>query len=180
MDTNLAGVYLLILLVLLAGAGIVVFRQAFKTRRVEFKLAQLQKKLAKEPGTTQEHYELGGIYLNKKLYSQAIANFQKALKSAEQEEEEDQESIARIHNGLGYAYFTQEQYDLAIRQYKEALKLNPNYITALNNIGHAYERKNLTTQALEVYEQVLQSQPQNTTAKQRSESLRKRIQPSST
>ena len=76
---------------------------------------------------------------------------------------------------MGYGYFAQEQYDLAIRNYKEALRLNPNYVTALNNLGHAYERKSLTAQALETYEQVLQSEPQNSTAKRRAESLRKRV-----
>jgi tetratricopeptide (TPR) repeat protein len=172
MDNNLAVFYLAILLVLLGGTGFIIFRQVFKTRRLEGSLARLQKKLTKEKGTAQEYYELGSIYLNKKLYSQAIANFQKALKTAQ---EEGQENIDVIYNGLGFTYFAQEQYDLAIRNYKEALKLDPNYITALNNLGHAYERKNLTAQALETYEQVLQSEPQNSTAKRRAESLRKRV-----
>jgi tetratricopeptide (TPR) repeat protein len=175
MDKNLAAVYLLILLVLLGGTAFAIFRQVFKTRRVEGTLAQLQKKLSQaQQGTAEEHYELGGIYLDKKLYAQAIANFQKALKAAEQEEQ-NPENLAMIHNGLGYAYFAQEQYDLAIRNYKEALRLYPTYVVALNNIGHAYERKNLTTQALQAYEQVLESEPKNSTAKRRAESLRKRV-----
>lgn len=172
MDNNLAVVYLAILLVVLGGSGLTIFRQVFKTRRLESSLARLQKKLTQEKGTTQEYYELGGIYLNKKLYTQASANFQKALKAAQEEEEEN---TAVIYNGLGFAYFAQEQYDLAIRNYKEALRLDPNYITALNNLAHAYERKNLTAQALQAYEQVLQSEPKNSTAKRRAESLRRRV-----
>ncbi|WP_250122608.1 tetratricopeptide repeat protein [Chroococcidiopsis sp. CCMEE 29] len=172
MDSNLAVFYLSILLVLLCGVGITIFRQIFKTRKLETSLARLQNKLAKDKGTTQEHYELGSIYLNKKLYSQAISTLQKALKTAE---EEGEENIAPIYNALGYSYFAQEQYDLAIRQYKEALKQNSNYVTALNNLGHVYERKNLTAQALQTYEQVLESEPQNNTAKRRAESLRKRV-----
>jgi tetratricopeptide (TPR) repeat protein len=180
MDNNLAAVYLLILLIFLAGAAFGVFRQILKTRRIEGTLARLQKKLTKEKGTAQEYYQLGGIYLDKKLYAQAIATFQKALKAAEQEEAENSENIALIYNGLGFTYFAQDQYDLAIRNYKEALKLDPSYVTALNNLGHAYERKNLTAQALQVYEQALQSEPKNSTAQRRAESLRKRILPSST
>jgi len=172
MDSNLAVFYLSILLVLLCGVGITIFRQIFKTRKLETSLARLQNKLAKDKGTTQEHYELGSIYLNKKLYSQAISTLQKALKTAE---EEGEENIAPIYNALGYSYFAQEQYDLAIRQYKEALKQNSNYVTALNNLGHVYERKNLTSQALQTYEQVLESEPKNNTAKRRAESLRKRV-----
>lgn len=171
MDTNLAATYLAILLVLLSGAGFAIFRQVFKTRRLEGTFADLQKRLTKEKGTAQEYYELGSIYLKKKLYTQAIATLQKALKAAE----EEGENLAFIYNGLGFAYFAQEQYDLAIRNYKEALRLEPNYVTALNNLGHAYERKNLTAQAIETYEQVLQSESQNKTAKRRVESLRRRV-----
>jgi len=172
MDNTPAIVYLSILLALLLGAGFSIFRQILKTRKTENALSRLQKKLTKEKGTTQEHYELGAIYLDKKLYVQAIAELQKALKAAEQEGEE---KIAPIYNALGFAYSSQEQYDLAIRQYKEALKHHPNYITALNNLAHVYERKNLTAQALETYEQALQSEPNNNTAKRRAELMRKRL-----
>ncbi len=169
---NLPIVYLSILITVLLGSGVIVLRQVLKTRKTENALGRLQKKLNKEKGTVQENYELGSIYLEKKMYSQAIALFQKAIKAAEQEKEEN---IAPIYNGLGFAAFSQEQYDLAIRHYKEALKQNPNYIFALNNLGHAYEKKNLVAPALETYEQVLKSEPSNITAKRRAESIRKRL-----
>lgn len=172
MDTTLPVVYLLILVTLLSGLGWAILRQILKTRKSENALGRLQTKLASEKGTTQEYYELGSIYLDKKVYTQAIALFQKALKAAESEGEEN---IAPIYNGLGYAHFAQAQYDLAIRQYKEALKFQPNYVTALNNLAHAYERKKLLSQALETYEQALESDPRNHTAKRRAQSLRKRF-----
>lgn len=164
-------IYLSILLALLSATSFFILRQIFKTRKTENSLSRLQKKLTSDKGTTQEYYELGSIYLDKKVYAQAIEMFQKAIKAAEQ----DEENVAPIYNALGFAYFAQEQYDLAIRQYKEALKFAPNYTTVLNNLAHAYERKNLVTQALQAYEQVLQSEPKNTTAKRRSESLRRRL-----
>jgi tetratricopeptide (TPR) repeat protein len=172
MDNNLAVVYLSILLGLLGFTVVSVFRQIFKTRRMESNLSRLRNKLAKEKGTAQEYYELASIYSEKKVYSQAIALFQKALKAAE---EEGEENIAPIYNGLGYVYFAQEQYDLAIRNYKEALKLKPDYVTGLNNLAHAYERKKLTAQALEMYEETLKLQPNNATAKRRAESLRRLV-----
>jgi tetratricopeptide (TPR) repeat protein len=64
---------------------------------------------------------------------------------------------------------------MAIRQYKEAIKFKPDYVTALNNLGHAYERKKLTSPALEMYEEALKYEPNNDTAKRRSESLRRRL-----
>ncbi|UBF25339.1 tetratricopeptide repeat protein [Kovacikia minuta CCNUW1] len=174
MDTSFPVIYVSLLLGLLSISAVFLFRQILKTRRVEKALNKLQSKLNKEKGTPVEYYELGSIYLNKKLYSQAISLFQKALKLEDLPEEES----PPIYNALGYAYFAQEQYDLAIRQYKEALKIDPTYVTALNNIGHAYERKQLTTQALEAYEQALALDSNNTTAKRRSDSLRKRLVPS--
>ncbi len=174
MNTDLPILYIGLLLAILVAAGWAVLRQILQTRKIEGSLERLQSKLTKEKGTAQEYFELGSIYLTKRIYAQAIVQFKKALK----EDDISIEENALIYNALGFAYFSQEQYDLAIRQYKDSLKANPNYVTALNNIGHAYERKQLTTQALEAYEQVLILEPENSTAKRRAESLRKRFAPS--
>lgn len=172
MDQSLISIYLVILLVLLSATAIFIFRQVWKTRRVENSLSALQAKLSKEQGTTQEYFEMGSILLTKKLFVQATSLFQKALKAAEKEQEEN---VAPIYNALGYAYFAQEQYDMAIRNYKDAVKYNPGYVTALNNMGHAYEKKNLAKQALGAYEEVLKLEPKNVTANKRAGSLRKRV-----
>ena len=174
MESNFPIVYISLLLVLLIASGIFVVRQVLKTRRVESALSRLQSKLSKEKGTAEEYYELGSIMLDKKLLTQAIAQFQKAIKL----ETLTGQDLAAVYNALGYAYFVQEQYDIALRTYKEALKLVPDYVTALNNLGHAYERKQLSSQALEAYDQALTIEPTNATAKRRAESLRKRLVPS--
>src|SRR5919199_602165 len=135
MENSLPIIYLLVLLVLLGSAGWAVIRQVIKTRKVETALSRLESKLKKDRGTVQEYYELGSIYSDKKLFAQAIVLFQKALKAVDAEEEK----LAPVYNALGFAYFAQEQYDIAIRHYKEALKENPEYVTALNNLGHVYE-----------------------------------------
>jgi tetratricopeptide (TPR) repeat protein len=172
MDNNLALVYLSVLVGLLAFASVSIVRQVLKTRRVESSLSRLRNKLTKDKGTAQEYYELGSIYSEKKVYTQAIPLFQKALKAAA---EEGEENTAPIFNALGYAYFAQDQYDLAIRQYKEALKIKPDYVVAWNNLGHSYERKKLNSQALQAYEEALKFAPSNATAKRRAESLRRLV-----
>ena len=171
MPDYLPVIYLSVLLILLSFTAIFISRQIIKTRRIEATFSRLQNKLKKEKGTAKEYYELGSIYLEKKLFVQSISLFQKALKTKGVEPENQ----ALIHNALGYAYFAQEQYDLAIRNYKEALKLYSEYVTALNNLGNVYERKQLTAQALEAYEEALKYEPNNSTAKRRAESLRKRL-----
>ncbi|MGB7416600.1 MAG: tetratricopeptide repeat protein, partial [Thermosynechococcaceae cyanobacterium] len=118
------------------------------------------------------------IYLMKKLPGQAAEQFKKAIKIIEADEEIPAES-APVYNALGFALFNQDQFDMAIRQYKEALEHQPDYVTALNNLGHVYEKKNLMTQALESYEKSLEQDPKNSTATRRVKVLRRRLVPSS-
>ncbi|WP_017303789.1 tetratricopeptide repeat protein [Spirulina subsalsa] len=174
MDDILPIIYISTLLVLLAGVAVFLFQQIFRTRRQESRFSKLQRKLEQEQGTAEEYYELGSLYLDKKLFVQSVKLLQKALKSAEKEEIPT-ENAALIYNALGFAYFSQEQYDLAIRNYKEAIKLYPEYVIALNNLGNVYEKKKLVSPALEAYEASLQHDPKNAIAKRRAESLRKRV-----
>jgi tetratricopeptide (TPR) repeat protein len=168
MDDLLAISYLGTLVAILVVVAWLVLRQILKGRSLESVISKLQPKLQKEKGDPQEYYDLGSVYLRKKLYVKAISEFQKGIK-------EGGENIPEIYNAIGYAYFVQKQYDMAIKHYKEALELNPEYIFALNNLGHSYEQKNLVPQALEAYEKVLAIAPNNETAKRRANSLRKRV-----
>ncbi|TAF05363.1 MAG: hypothetical protein EAZ76_19040, partial [Nostocales cyanobacterium] len=81
MDNNLAIIYLSVFVVLLLFASVAVLRQIFKTRKLESSLSRLKNKLTQEKGTVQEYYELGSIYSEKKVFTQAISLFQKALKA---------------------------------------------------------------------------------------------------
>ena len=175
-NADLPLLYLSILLVLLAIAALLLFRQVFKTRRLESTFTKLQRKLGNEKGTAQEYYELGSIYLDKRLYAQSTTLFKKALKAKDME---GSENIALVCNALGFSYAAQDQFDMAIKQYKEALEQQPGYVTAWNNLGFAYEKKQLTAQAVEAYDEALKIEPKNSTAKRRSESLKKRLVPSS-
>jgi tetratricopeptide (TPR) repeat protein len=172
MNDFLPVIYLSVLVILLAIVAFFLFRQITKTRRIETTFSRLQNKLTKEKGTAKEYYELGSIYLDKKLFVQAIQLLQKGLKAEKNLEPENQ---ALIYNAIGFAYFSQEQYDLAIRNYKEAIKIFPEYTIALNNLGNVYEKKQLTAQALEAYENTLKYEANNSVAKKRVESLRKRL-----
>ncbi len=170
-DRDLLTIYLAAFLLLLSVAAFFVFRQILKTRKIEGALTRLERKLRTERGNVREYYELGSIYLEKKMFTQANAVLNKAIKA----DDVESLSMAPIYNALGYAYFGQEQYDMAIRQYKEAIKIEPTYVMAMNNLGHAYEQKKLTSPALDIYEQVLALEPKNETAKRRSDSLRRRL-----
>ncbi|WP_013322360.1 tetratricopeptide repeat protein [Gloeothece verrucosa] len=172
MDESLPVIYISVLVLLLSVTAIFLFRQIFKTRRLENTFSRLQKKLQKEKGTAKEYYELGSLYLDKKLYVQSVNLFQKALKA---DDDIETENKALIYNALGYTYYAQEQYELAIRNYKEAIKLYPEYVIALNNLANVYDKKQMAAKALETYEETLKVDPNNSLAKRRAESLRKRF-----
>jgi tetratricopeptide (TPR) repeat protein len=174
MEDTLPIVYVSGLLIFLLGLGVFVILQIIKTRKVENTFSKLQKKLQQDKGTAKEYYSLGSLYLDKKLYVQAVNLLQKALKTSEEEEVET-ENKALIYNALGFCYYCQEQLDLAIRNYKEALKLYPEYTIALNNLANVYERKQMVVKAVEIYEETLKYDPSNSVAKKRAESLRKRF-----
>jgi tetratricopeptide (TPR) repeat protein len=168
MDSLLAIAYLTTLVTILGVLGWLVARQIFKNRKLESVISDLQPKLEKAKGVPEEYYKLGSVYLSKKLYVKAISEFEKSIKSGG-------EDMAEVHNAIGYAYFAQQQFDLAIRKYKEAIAIQPEYVIAINNLGHVYEKKKLIPQALEAYQQALAIAPDNETAKRRADSLKKRI-----
>lgn len=167
-------VYVGTLLVLLAGVSIFLLRQVLQTRRTERALAELQTKLKENTATPRDYFELGSIYLSKKLYSQAGKMLERALRAKDL----GPENRALVLNALGFSYYAREQYDIATRQYKEAVKCDPTYTLAWNNLGKVYERKNLTVQALEAYEETLKVDPDDRDARRRLEALRKRVAPS--
>jgi tetratricopeptide (TPR) repeat protein len=171
LGSSLPLIYLTAFIILLAGSAVIVGQQVLKNRVLENDLGKLEKRVLADDCTSQEYYALASIYLDKSLFVQAIKLLQKALKDKSIEANE----FAPVHNALGYAYECQEQFDLAIRNYKEAIKQDPGYVTAMNNLGHAYEQKKLMSQALESYEQALALDPKNETADRRITSLRRRL-----
>ncbi|MEM6614310.1 MAG: tetratricopeptide repeat protein [Cyanobacteria bacterium P01_C01_bin.72] len=175
MNENLPIAYISALLVILTFAAVYILREVLRTRRQESTFSRLQEKLKQQKGTAEEYYELGSLYLDKKLFVQSLTLLKKALKADRDLPTENQ---ALIHNAMGYAYFAQEQYDIAIRQYKEALKLYPQYVIAFNNLGNVYEKKQMIVKAVETYKEALKHDPENKTAKQRLNSLEKRLVPS--
>jgi tetratricopeptide (TPR) repeat protein len=174
MKEQLPIVYISFLLIILAGTAIFLFQQIFQSRRLENKFSKLQKTIKAGNETSKDYYELGSLYLRKKLYVQAAQVLQKGLKLANKEEIEP-ENIALIYNALGFSYLSREQYDLAIRNYKEALKLYPEYAVANNNLANIYEKKTMDAKALETYRETLKYDPDNKIAKRRVESLQKRF-----
>jgi len=46
----------------------------------------------------------------------------------------------QVHNALGFAYFNMQRAELAVKNYRKAVELQPGYVTAWNNLGDAFEQ----------------------------------------
>lgn len=107
---------------------------------------------------------LGVVYRRTDAIKTALDYHQKALELAEQIEDPSnhiKRSINVALNGIGNLYQTLEQYDLAILQFKRALKLEEELGNKLGlainhqNIGHCLEEKGDLEGALENYRKSL-------------------------
>jgi tetratricopeptide (TPR) repeat protein len=74
----------------------------------------------------------------------------------------------------GLVYYSKGEYDCAIVDYTEALRLNPNYAEAYNNRGVAYAGKGYLDKAIADLTQALQIDPNRADVRQRLEWLRGR------
>jgi Flp pilus assembly protein TadD len=167
--------YLLGLIGLLAIAAVVVARQILNVRRDEVILSRLGG-TTKADGRSQEAaslYELASVQLRKRLYGQATDTLKAALRQSESEGCPP-EAVALMENAMGFALAAQNKYPAAIRHYRAALKAQPTYPVALNNLAFALEKQGKEEEARQSYNQVLALDPGNKTAVRRLKSLDRR------
>ena len=172
MDNIVPLLYLSILSISLLIVSFFIGRQIIARKQIEDALSLLQTRIRSNEANAQDYYELGSIYLSKKLFDQAILQFRYALQLWKTE---DLEGISNLYNTIGFTYAETEQYELAIYYYKEALKNDDDYIVALNNLGYAYEKQKMMSDAIITYEEVIKREPENEVATSRIKLLKRRI-----
>lgn len=166
--------YLLTLLGFLVVGAWLVVRQVLVRRELEEAAKVLGERTRGVDATSEDCFELGVILLRKKLFTQAVKNLDRARRSWNGLPDE----LAQVHNALGFAYYNMEKNDLAVENYRKAVELQPGYVTAWNNLGDAFERKQKWNDALRAYQEALSYAPANKVAKNRSDALKSRLQTS--
>ncbi|KAF9617779.1 hypothetical protein IFM89_038625 [Coptis chinensis] len=113
----------------------------------------------------------GAVMLRRKFYPAA----NKYLLQAIQKWDGDDQDLAQVYNALGVSYIRDDKLDKGIAQLETAVKVQPGYVTAWNNLGDAYEKKKDLASALKAFEEVLLFDPNNKLARPRRDALKDRV-----
>lgn len=175
MNELLPQIYLVGLIGLLGGASFFVGRQILRVRRDEQALFRLGGGGGADgaPQDAAGLYELASVQLRKRLYGQAADTLRKAIKQADAEQVPS-EARALIENAMGFALAAQGKYATAVRHYRSALRAKADYPVALNNLAFALEKQAKPEEARALYEQVLNLEDGNRTARKRLRLLERR------
>ncbi|XP_057502164.1 tetratricopeptide repeat domain-containing protein PYG7, chloroplastic isoform X1 [Actinidia eriantha] len=164
--------YLLLLLGLLGAGTFFVLRQVLVRRELDLSAKELQEQVRSGDASATELFELGAVMLRRKVYPAA----KKYLLQAIEKWDGDDQDLAQVYNALGVSYVRDEQLDKGITQFETAVKLQPGYVTAWNNLGDAYEKKKELKSALKAFEEVLLFDPNNKIARPRRDALKDKVQ----
>lgn len=162
--------YLLSLLGLLGVGTFFVIRQVLVRRELDLSAKELQEQVRSGDASATEYFELGAVMLRRKFYPAAT----KYLLQAIGKWDGDDQDLAQVYNALGVSYIRDGKLDKGIIQLETAVRLQPGYVTAWNNLGDAYEKKKDYKSALKAFEEVLLFDPNNKVGRPRRDALKDR------
>lgn len=163
--------YLLLLLALLGVGSFFVIRQVLVRRELDLSAKELQEQVRSGDAGATELFELGAVMLRRKFYPAAT----KYLLQAVEKWDGDDQDLAQVYNALGVSYVLDGRIDKGIAQFENAVKVQPGYVTAWNNLGDAYEKTKDLTSALKAFEEVLLFDPNNKIARPRRDALKDKV-----
>src|SRR6266481_3796807 len=74
--------------------------------------------------------------------------------------EQTPQALVIVHNNRGNAYTTKGEYDRAVQDYDESIKLNPNYARAFANRAETYLTKGEYERAVRDYDEAIRLKPE--------------------
>jgi tetratricopeptide (TPR) repeat protein len=92
----------------------------------------------------------GDIFMARKMYREAIETFR-----------EGSPKDPILQNKIGIAYHQQLQLDSARKYYEQAIRLKPDYMEAINNLGTVYYGKKSYRRAISTYRRALKVSPED-------------------
>ncbi|CAL0328532.1 unnamed protein product [Lupinus luteus] len=171
-DLGIQLLYLLLLLGLLGAGTYSVIRQVLVRRELDLSAKELQEQIRSGAADATGLFELGAVMLRRKFYPAAT----KYLLQAIEKWDGDDQDLAQVYNALGVSYVRDDKLEKGITQFETAVKLQPGYVTAWNNLGDAYEKKKEYKAALMAFEEVLLFDPDNKIAQPRRDAMKEQVE----
>lgn len=113
--------------------------------------------LREDPSSAEAMYGLGSVFLKKNDRAQARRSFERALKLTASYPD----TLPNAWNNLGLLAAEEGQILDATRYFQQALRLNPESVIALENLGNAYRQQKLWDQARDAFGRALTLDPQS-------------------
>ena len=108
--------------------------------------------LRDDPTSAEALYGIGSVYLEQQKNTAARDAFERALRL----HASYPDTLANSWNNLGLLSARQGSTEEAVADFKEALKLSPDHLIALNNLGGAYRQQKRWDDARKAYERGLE------------------------
>ena len=123
----------------------------FQRGYMEQAATAFQTALRDDPTSAEALYGIGSVYLDQQKTAEARQSFERTLKLRASYPD----TLANSWNNLGLLDAREGRTNDAIAQFQEALKLNPDHLIALDNIGSAYRQQKDWDAARTIYERAL-------------------------
>jgi len=129
--------------------GSVFFQRGYMDQAaVSFQIA-----LRDDPSSAEARYGIGSVYLDQQKTAEARESFERALKLRASYPD----TLANSWNNLGLLAAREGRTGEAIGYFQEALKISPDHMIALDNLGSAYRQQKRWDDARKIYERALQA-----------------------
>ena len=132
----------------------------FQRGYMEQAAASFQIALRDDPTSAEALYGIGSVYLEHQKTTEARESFERALKLRASYPD----TLANSWNNLGLLAAREGRTGEAVGYFQEALKLSPNHLIALDNLGSAYRQQRRWDDARMTYERALEAGPNDAEA----------------
>ena len=112
--------------------------------------------------------DLASLYLKKELFDKAAIKLKQAISY-----QENEKSMLPLYNQLGSIYFRQKNYKQAEMAFKNALKMDNDFVNSHYGLASVYLQQNRSEEALQELQKVIELAPDSQLAKNARELIQK-------